>query len=69
MWGIGVSTTSLCENLQVKQRAAGVLGIPLEGPMHSLLADGLTDSELQCRAVAQKVPGMYGEELNCLSSG
>ena len=33
----------------MRQRAAGVLGIPLEGPIHDLLADGLTASELQCR--------------------
>ena len=30
---------------------------------------GLTPSELQCWAAAQKVPGTYGKGLNCLFSG
>lgn len=53
----------------MRKRAAGVPGTLLKGPHTNLLADRLTCFELSTTAAAQKVPGTYGEKLNCLASG
>lgn len=67
-----VSTTSRLENQQkLAEYDAGLLGcqmIPLKDQCTDLLADGLTILSFSARAAAQKAPGIYRKELNCLAS-